>query len=538
MEWVEAAGNGYHHFFGMPLRARRPFLSSPYQFTEAVFSAILYELSIISMSQKIKDFLFKNTTTKQTVAKNTVWLSISQFGARIFKAFIIIYAARVLGAAGYGIFSYVVTLAGFFGIFVDLGINSVLIRDGSKASPEERQSLFSTTLIMKAIAIAASVLIVMFVAPLFSTLPGAIMLLPLLALIIIFDNTRDFLAALFRAEEKMEWDAASFLLENFSIAIIGFIFLKISATPKSFTEAYVIGTAIGALTAIWLLRGRFKNIFAGASAKRMIAIIKIAWPFAITGALGVLLTSIDILIISWMKTAADVGIYSAAIRIVQVLYMMPGIIQISTLPLLARLAKHDNAKFRIVLERTLVFIFLFSIPLSLGGIILGTQIMGFVFGSTYAVGGLALSILMLNLSFDYAGSIVASGIFAYDHQKNLIISSAIAGAANVLFDILLIPRWGMTGSAVATLIAQILGNTYLWYAMKKLNPFSVFPQLGRIIGAGVAMAVVTILLSMAGVAVLVNIVASAAVYTAMLFLFKEPLLGEIKSMVGIGAGNN
>jgi len=155
MEWVEAAGNGYHHFFGMPLRARRPFLSSPYQFTEAVFSAILYELSIISMSQKIKDFLFKNTTTKQTVAKNTVWLSISQFGARIFKAFIIIYAARVLGAAGYGIFSYVVTLAGFFGIFVDLGINSVLIRDGSKASPEERQSLFSTTLIMKAIAIAA-----------------------------------------------------------------------------------------------------------------------------------------------------------------------------------------------------------------------------------------------------------------------------------------------------------------------------------------------------------------------------------------------
>jgi O-antigen/teichoic acid export membrane protein len=204
------------------------------------------------------------------------------------------------------------------------------------------------------------------------------------------------------------------------------------------------------------------------------------------------------------------------------------------MPLLARLAKHDNAKFRIVLERTLVLIFLFSIPLSLGGIILGTQIMGFVFGSAYAVGGLALSILMLNLSFDYAGSVVATGIFAYDHQKNLIISSAIAGVGNVLFDLILIPHWGMAGSAVATLIAQILGNTYLWYAMKKLNPFSVLPQLGRIIGAGAAMAVVTILLSMAGVNVLVNIVASMAVYATILFLLKEPLLGEIKSMMGIG----
>lgn len=490
------------------------------------------------MFKKIKDFLFKNTTAKQTIAKNTVWLSISQFGARIIKAFIIIYAARLLGAAGYGVFSYAVTLAGFCGIFVDPGINSVLVRDGAKATPTERQSLFSTTLIMKAIILAASVLVVIFIAPFFSTLPGAKLLLPLVALIIVFDSTREFLASLFRAEERMQWDAASFLLENLSIAIIGFIFLRISATPKSFTEAYVVGTAVGALTAIWLLREKFKNILAGASARRMITIIKIAWPFAITGTLGLLLTGTDILIISWMKTAATVGIYSAAIRIVQVLYMVPGIIQMSTMPLLARLAKHDNTKFRMVLERTLVLIFLISIPLSLGGIILGTQIMGFVFGSAYAVGGLALSILMLNLSFDYAGSVVASGIFAYDHQKNLIISSAIAGVGNVVFDLAFIPHWGMAGSAVATLIAQILGNTYLWYAMKELNPFSVFPRLGRIIGAGAAMAVATILLSVAGVQVLINIVASAAVYAAMLFLLKEPTLGEVKDIAGFGAAES
>jgi O-antigen/teichoic acid export membrane protein len=483
------------------------------------------------MFQKIKNFLFKNTTAKQTVAKNTVWLSISQFGARIIKVAVIIYAARVLGAAGYGVFSYAITLAGFFGVFVDPGINSVLIRDGAKATPTERQSLFATTLIMKAIILAASVLIVIFIAPIFSTLPGAKILLPLVALMIVFDSTREFLASLFRAEEKMQWDAASFLLENIAITVFGFIFLLASKTPLSFTYAYVAGTAVGAITAIWLLRARFKNILAGASAQRMIEIIKTAWPFAITGTLGILLTSTDILIISWMRSASEVGIYSAGIRIVQTLYLMPGIIQMSTLPLLARLAKRDNTKFRIVLERTLAMIFLISIPLSVGGIILGTQIMGLVFGSAYAVGGLALSILMLNLSFDYAGSVVAGGIFAYDHQKNLIISSAIAGVGNVLFDIAFIPHWGMAGSAVATLIAQILGNTYLWYAMKKLNPFSVLPRLGRIIGAGVTMAVVTILLSVAGVEVIVNIAASAAVYLLALFLFKEPLLGEIKNIV-------
>jgi O-antigen/teichoic acid export membrane protein len=484
------------------------------------------------MFQKLKDFLFKNTSARQTVAKNTVWLSISYFGGRIIKAAIVIYAARALGAAGYGVFSYAITLAGFFGIFVDPGINSVLVREGAKATTEERQSLFSTTLIMKAIILAASVLIVVFIAPLFSTLPGAKFLLPLVALVIVFDGTRDFLSSLFRAEEKMQWDAASFLIENLGITVFGLIFLAIAATPVSFTYAYVIGTAIGAATSIWLLRSRFKNILKGASAKRMLAIIKTAWPFAVTGALGILLTSTDILILSWMKTASDVGIYSAAIRIIQALYLLPGIIQLSTLPLLSRLAKSDDGKFRRVLERTVAFIFLISIPLSIGGIILGGQIMQLVFGAGYIAGGLALSVLMLNLSFDYAGSVISSGIFAYDHQKNLIISSAIAGAANIFFDIIFIPRWGMTGSAFATLIAQILGNAYLWYAMHKLNPFNVFPRLGRILAAGAAMALATLLFSLGGMEVAMNILASAVVYILALWLFREPLLGEIKSILG------
>ena len=103
----------------------------------------------------------------------------------------------------------------------------------------------------------------------------------------------------------------------------------------------------------------------------------------------------------------------------------------------------------------------------------------------------------------------------------------------MLFDLLLIPHWGITGSAFATLIAQVLGNSYLWYAMKKLNPFSVFPRLGRIFGAGMAMVMVTILLSMTGMGVVGNILISAAVYVVMLFLLKEPLLSEIKNIVGI-----
>ncbi|MEK7574274.1 MAG: oligosaccharide flippase family protein, partial [Patescibacteria group bacterium] len=66
------------------------------------------------MISKLKNFLFQNLTPRQTVAKNIFWLSLSQIGSRFFRAIIIIYAARVLGAAEYGIFAYVLAFAGFF----------------------------------------------------------------------------------------------------------------------------------------------------------------------------------------------------------------------------------------------------------------------------------------------------------------------------------------------------------------------------------------------------------------------------------------
>jgi len=485
------------------------------------------------MWRRIKSFLLENKTPQQTVAKNTAWLSISNFGGRLIKAAIIIYGARVLGAAGYGVFSYAVTLAGFFTLFVDPGINSVLIRESAKATPEERRSLYATTLLMKAVIIAASMLIVITVAPLFSTLPGAKILLPFVALIIVFDSIRGFISSIFDAEEKMEWDAAAFLAANVGIVVFGFIFLLHSPTPLAFTGAYVLGAAVGMTVSIWLLRKRIRSMLSGASVKRMVAILKTAWPFAITGALGILLTNTDILVISWMRSATEVGIYSAAIRIVQVLYLVPGIIQITMLPLFARLAKRDSTKFRIALERTVSFIFLVSVPISLGGAILGAGIMRLVFGPEYVTGGLSLSILMFTLLFDYAAVVISSAIFAYDHQKSLIVSSAIGGIGNILFDLLLIPHWGMAGSAVATLLASILSNSYLWYALKKINPFSILPHVRKIFVAGACMAAITALLSVAHVNTIINIAISGMVYFGILVLFKESLLREVGKIIGL-----
>ena len=487
------------------------------------------------MFKKIKRFLFRNMTTKQTVAKNTFWLTVSNFGGRLVKAGVIIYAARVLGTAGYGVFSYAITLAGFFTLFIDPGINYILMRDISKLDEYQRKELLSTTFIMKIALVILAIIFIVFIAPVFSVLPGAKILLPIAAIMIAIDTFREFFSAFMRSREKMEWDAAAFLTTNLGILIFGFALLAASDAPISLMWGYIAGTTIGMLVAAFAIRNYLREIFAYFSRKLIGPIVQSAWPFAITGALGSLLTSADIFIVSFFRGPSDVGIYSAAIRIVQVLYLVPTVFQFSILPLLARLARTDDARFRAIFERIIAMVFLFSIPLAIGGIILATPIMTFVFGAPYAPGAPSFQLLMATLLFDFPIAIISNAIFAYNHQKNLIISAAIGGITNVVLDIILIPPFGIAGSAVATVIAQAATNWYLWHVMKKLNHFEIAPRLRKVAVASVTMGAVTTVLYFVHAEVLVNIATSIIVYFLALRVLRESLLIEVKRTLFGGA---
>ncbi len=483
------------------------------------------------MLQKIKSFLFENTTARQTVAKNSFWLATSNFGGRLIKAGVIVYGARVLGTAGWGVFSYAITLAGFLTLFMDPGINGIVMRDTAKVDDAERRAIFSTTFALKLAFLLLGVAVIIFVAPSFSTLPGAKALLPIVAIILALDTLREFFTSLARGMEKMEFDAAIFLLTNLGILVFGFVFLSTIKTPAAFAWAYVAGDVLGIALAVFIVRSYFKKLSTYFSPSLIAPILRSAWPFAITGALGLLLTNTDILIISWIQSASAVGIYSSAIRVIQVLYLIPMVFQFSTLPLFSRFANRDNAKFRAALEQTIGFIFFASVPLALGGAVLGTQIMSFIFGAAYAAGGLSFKILAVGLMFDFPAVVISSAVFAYNHQKGLIATSAIGGIVNVGLDILLIPLFGIAGSAVATLAAQVASNWYLWHMMKKINYFEVLPSLKKSVVAGAAMGAVTVALFFLNVNVLANVVLSALVYFAALRLLREPLLAEIKRVL-------
>lgn len=484
------------------------------------------------MIKKVKSFLFSNQSVRQTVAKNTFWLTFGNVVGRLLRAGIVIYAARILGAADWGVFSYAIGIVALFTIFTDLGIRAVLIREVSRSSdPEMKFKIFSTSFFMEVFLLILSTLVVVFIAPHFTTLEGAREILIIALAVLAFDSLREFGFGIIRATEKMEQEAGIFILANFAIAILGFIFLQFSPTAKSFMVSYVIGTGVGTLAAFYAIRGYFKKILSNFSKKMIKPILTWGWPFAISAMLGGLLINIDILVIGFFRTAEEVGFYSAALRPIQLLYIIPSILAISIFPALSRLADKEKDRARAVIEKSITAIFMVAIPMALGGMVLGRGIMGLLFGDEYLPGVSSFQILALTMMVNFPAVILSDSIFAHNRQKLLITFVAIGGILNIILDFALIPKFGIVGSAWTTLIAQTVSNIYLWQKMKQINYFKIFPFLGRIIPAGILMALFALGLSILEIPVLAIIGLSVLLYFGVLYAMKEPMIGEVKAVI-------
>lgn len=479
---------------------------------------------------KIKDLLFQNRNERQTIVKNVFWLSFSQIVSRLIRAVIIIYAARILGAAGYGIFSYVLGLAGFFTIFSDLGISALLTREASQ-KPEKKLYYFSTAFGIKVFLLLGTTALLIWVAPYFSKIEEATALIPFIALLVIFDGLREFCLSFFRAKEKMELEAFVAILTNVSITVFGFVVLYFSATTQALTFSYIASTGVGALTAIIILRGEFKKIINYFDRTLIKPLFNSAWPMTLSAVLGTFMLNTDVIMLGWWRTAAEIGYYSAGQRIIQVLYTLPGIIASAIFPAISRLVgQKDNRRVGLLMEKGVTSVLSIAIPLVVGGIILSQSIIELLYGKEYLPSAEAFRILLITPLLIFPGMLIGNLILAYDKQRKMSFYLFFAAFGNIVFNAILIPVWGIAGAAIATVVAQLINTGLSWRLVKRINNFYVLRSLKKIIASAIIMGIGSFILNKFGVNIVVNILISAAFYFGLLFLLKEKILEEGKML--------
>lgn len=423
--------------------------------------------------EKLRLFLFTNQTAGQTIAKNAVWLSVGKIGGRLLRTLLVIYAARILGPAEWGVFSYAVNLVAILAVLTDFGVSAILTRENAKSNkPEMNAEVISSAFFLKILLVVPGLAFLVFFAPRFAILQSILPLLAFFGLMLALDSIRQFGFSLIKAMERMEAQAGLYIITNAIIVISGFAFLYIAPSISSLTYAYVLGTAAGTIATLFFLRKFWGYLSAGINWTLAKTILASAWPFALSSLIGSIMISTDVFIIGFFRSAEEVGYYSVADKIMQILYAPSLVLATSTLPSFSRLVGQGSGvagkMFRYILKRIILFLSFATII----GIIFTPLAVKLLFSATYEAAILPLQILLLTLVFRYLSVLLGNLAFAHNQQKIFIPYAALGIFLNVSLDLILIPRVGIVGSAIATVISQVVICFYLWGKTVRLRASS------------------------------------------------------------------
>lgn len=482
---------------------------------------------------KIKKFLFNNISTRQTVVKNTLWIGVSTTIIKIVRAFIIMYAARLLGTESYGIFTYAMSIAALFAVFSDMGISSILVRELSK-NEDKIKEYFSTAFIIKLGFLITTVLLILSVGPFVSKFEASTTLIPIVALSIFFDSLRTFLYSIPRSKNKMETEAGIGLLnEVFCVLLIIVLFLR-EPTAQTLVYSFTIGNGLGLLIALFTTRRYLIAVPQFFTKTLVLPLIKLIAPFAILSIFGIFMTNIDSVMIGWLTNEHLVGLYGAAQKPISIIYILPNFLASGLLPVISTFLKNKQPIKHIVTTASTASLVV-ALPLVVGGIITAPAIIFTVFGSSYSEAIPVFRLLLITALFLFPATIYAEVLLAENKQKIFIFTGIIGALLNVGLNLILIPKFGIAGSALSTIVAQAVLMFIFYIEMRKTQKVPIITKPHKTIFAVLIMGIITASMVRASIPLIIVITVACCVYVALLFVQKEKTVIELKKSLKIEA---
>ncbi len=395
----------------------------------------------------------------RSLALNTGVQLVGKVISTILGVFIIGLLTRSLGQAGFGAYTAATAYLQFFALILDLGINvtfTALLGEHADDPVYEKRcisAIFTLRLIMVLAAMILAPLIWHIGFPDKSLLFWSIValngsvLFPALNQILIGVQQRHlkmYIPTIADVVGRLVWLIGILVARSLGMGIIGLLWLSTLSNVVNFFLTF-------ALT--WNDRPfglRWDPTFWKTTLQR-------SWPVGVSIAFNLVYFKADSFILSQVRSLAEVGIYGAAYRVLEILITVPFIYAGILLPVLSRMrAKRDTKQFSAIIGRSLELMLVFVVPLVMGTWALGPELMKTVAGPDFVQSGYVLKILVIAVGIIYFNTITSHAIVALEAQRKMLPIYAIDAVLTLVGYLILIPRFGMWAAAWLTVGSELL----------------------------------------------------------------------------------
>ncbi|MBI4139120.1 flippase [Candidatus Uhrbacteria bacterium] len=244
-------------------------------------------------------------------------------------------------------------------------------------------------------------------------------------------------------------------------------------------------------------------------------LLRRSWPIGISIIFNLIYFKADTLILSFIRPQAEVGIYGAAYRVLEILITLPFMYAGVLLPIIAKQwAGRDRERFGRLLSHSYNAMLILAAPLVAGTLLLATRGMILVAGPDFAVSGGVLQILILAVGMIFFGTVSSHAIVALDAQRSMLPIYIAVAVVTLAGYILFIPTYGMWAAAWLTVFSEFciaLGSTAM---VIKKSGARWSPAAGlKAVAAAVVMAFV--IRPLQDLPLVIPVLAGAATYTLL-----------------------
>ena len=364
-------------------------------------------------------------------------------------------AGRFLSAADYGRFSYALALTTILETIMDSGLSQVTVRAVARDT-STADHLFRHVLGLKLVWIAVGLALLAVIAPALRSDPVIIKLCYAMG---ISSAVRSYLLTargLLQGLRRFDLEALTVVADRALLLVFGGVALWMGYGLFGLAAAFVLSrlTMLGAVQ--FVLRRVVGSVRPAFDRTTWRDLQSVALPLGFFMIALNTYSYIDTVILGLMRTDDEVGLYAASYRVYEGLTYAPSIVAAVLTPRLSYLFTHDRATHRRVLTRALLATTALGVLLGGGAALAARPIIVTLFGGRYESAVLPLQILSGGALFVFGTWILHAAAISINLDRRLLLTTVVGLTANVALNIALIPRWGISGAAWATVLAEML----------------------------------------------------------------------------------